>query len=158
MKTNSMKLWLASLSCFTIAACGGPDLNATNAAKYAKIFEEGRASLDRNNPGALPSPWEAEKFKKLWDQRDWVTLSGEVMQNGYDMDVQWFYLGEAAYGENLKAAAVTYYRVALGDSTSFDSNRRCRSFPHFAVDLCSGFVFPNQIQQRLNLLSSEGYH
>lgn len=77
------------------------------------------------------------------------------MQNGYDIDILWFYLGEAAYGGGFKDAAVIYYRVALADFVDRNGNRRCGSF---IGAMCAGFVFPYQIQQRLSMLASEGYN
>lgn len=140
---------LGLIALLIAGGCGGPTINQTNAAALVDDFIEGRAQLPRDNPIALPSPWYRERVFGLWRSQQWMDLARDVIENGYDIDINWFLLGEAARGGGFRNAARVYYTRALNDSRSRDNTRRCG---FFSGSMCAGFVFPRDVQMRLQQL------
>jgi hypothetical protein len=130
-----------------LTGCGGPEITSINAEVSVDDFIAGDAKLERNNPIALPNPWYERRVGDLWRTSQWSVLAKEVVENGYDIDLNWFLLGEAAKGGGFAEAARIYYKKAYDDSISTDKNRRCGMFNKWGM--CIGFVFPRDAEQRL---------
>jgi hypothetical protein len=133
-----------------VAACQGPSIDDANAPTILGAFASGNSQLDRDNPIALPSPWYQRRAHALWENKDWDGLTRAVIENGYDIDLNWFYLGEAARGRGLTQAARAYYTKAYADTLASDETKRCAEFG----DMCSGFAFPADISTALEALDT----
>ena len=132
-----------------LAGCTGTRIDARNAASFVDAFVAGRVQLKRNNPFALPSPRYRRHVYDLWIRRQWSYLASDVTENGYDMDLNWFYLGEAAKGQGFFEAAKVYYGRANEDAYSYDANRRCSSFRAIDPWFCAYFSFPRDLVRNL---------
>ena len=114
-------------------------------------FAVGRIELSRNNPIAVANVWSTHRAYGFWFNHQWSMLAKEIIENGYDDDRNWFYLGEAAKGAGFKEAARIYYKKAVIDANASDRNRKCINF---AEGTCSGFTFPRDAEKQLSLIGS----
>lgn len=73
------------------------------------------------------------RAKGLHQQALWVDLASEVTRVGYASDLTYYYLGRAADGLGARAAASTYYRLALA------SDNRCAGM---LFSSCDGIDVP----------------
>lgn len=150
MKPLEAMRWLLLFALLAVAACqGGPTINAQNAEAFTYAFVAGRVELSSDNPLTLPSPWYRRRVYALWRSGQWANLAADVAENGFDMDINWFYLGESAKAQGFNDAARAYYRRAYNDSISSFGNRRCASFLHIDHTFCAGFRFPQDVLLRM---------
>lgn len=142
-----LRVNLLVFSAFVAVGCHGPSVS-TDPERYLDQFLNGQIKLGRNNPIALPSPWDQRRMRNQWQQRQWSALARDVIENGYIMDINYFYLGEAASGLGRYDAARIYYINALNLSSG---DRRVAACATFSADMCGGFILPQIIYQRLGL-------
>lgn len=157
MKKRRLTKGMALILLLLVQGCTGPTINRTNAATFVDDLWGGRIVLNRDNPVALPSPWELQYLKDLWTRQDWPKLAGAVTEDGYDEDLLWFYLGEATRSSGNQHAALIYYRMAVENSLTSDHNRQCARFSNLVLgtyfDACSGFVFPRDALLKIQAAS-----
>jgi Zn-dependent protease with chaperone function len=68
-------------------------------------------------------------WKALHDKKAWRDLAVSVMNVGYQNDLSYFLLGEAAAGLGLKDAAQEYYRKAMeAQKAGYDCGSSCEGF------------------------------
>lgn len=143
------------IASFGLISCSQPvAITSRNAPAQAEAFMDGQAVLDRNDPFTLLYPQQRNRLRRLWAAKNWPELSKSVMESDFDIDIAWFYLGEAALGLELRPAAAVYYKHALADyrlgftqsCVSLD-RQPFSSRPNAGLEfgICSGFQFPRAI-------------
>lgn len=80
--------------------------------------------------------------KARYDRQQWKELAIDVARIGYQIDQSYFYLGRAAEGLGHVKAARTYYELAIASRAKCDR----------LLDVCDGFVFPDDALARLQAL------
>lgn len=84
--------------------------------------------------------------RSLYKTGDWHALETEVMDQNYDIDQAWFYLGASAEGMGADLAAQRYYFSAL------TSRFKC----HYGLlNVCDGLNLPELTEQRLMALNAK---
>ena len=76
-------------------------------------FKSGNAVFDCRAGCSFGYSAKKGDWKKLHDRQLWRDLAVSVMQVGYQSDLSYFMLAEAAKGLGLKDAAATYYKRAI---------------------------------------------
>ncbi len=118
---------------------GAPITDVIGALENGEI----RLSCDTACSGAWGSV--SRKVKELHDNGLWRDLAIETARVGFREDLAYYYLGRSAEGLGYDSAADTYYRLAL-------ANRyKCDGF----INNCDGFVFPQDINKRQNILADK---
>lgn len=106
-------------------------------------FKRGEATLECGDC-ALGFGSRLSTLRDLHAQGQWETLAREVLDLGYNQDIAWYYLGEAARGLGLGATARRYYEQAVTlagqKETHCDGPLR---------DLCGGVRLPEAARQAL---------
>ena len=88
------------------------------------------------------------KLKRLHDTQNWEDLASEVARIGFPQDQAYYYLGRSMEGSGSFDAAMVYYKLGL-------ASEKCDGF----INNCDGFVFPEEINNRMLALSkSNGFH
>ena len=126
--------------------------NADDSAPLDDKSKTGETVLDgRSIP---PGYKDLDHFKALWTAKQWSDLAASVTQSGKNLDLLWFYLGEAANGLGYSDAATIYYKKALDLTLDKNNTHKCVFYSHGAIltgtDFCSGFTFPNDISAKLS--------
>lgn len=146
MITSKVKLWVFMM---LLAGCNaGPVIRPENAETFVDDFISGRVKMTYANMFALPSPWYTDRVFNYWRQKQWSLLAREVVENGFDIDINWFLLGESARNSGFYKAAEIYYNRALEDAISNNNIVRCRFYDIKVPSdypTCSHFVFPRDI-------------
>ncbi|HEX2828477.1 MAG TPA: M48 family metallopeptidase [Burkholderiales bacterium] len=75
-------------------------------------FKSGKAVFSCTTECALAYGFQKSTWKTLYEKHQWRDLALRVMKVGYDNDLSYFLLAEAANGMGLKDAAATYRRRA----------------------------------------------
>ena len=78
---------------------------------------------------------------QLYNAGLWKELAEKVYTIGFNQNISYFYLGRAAEELNKPTAAETYYKLA-------------KSGPSCILNGCSGFKFPDVIEQRLSVVKT----
>lgn len=100
------KRFMASMfAALLTAACEGPTIDERNAPQLMDDFAAGRIKLLRNNPIAASNVGSTKRAYGFWFNHQWNMLAKEIIENGYDDDINWFYMGEAANGGGRRGCA-----------------------------------------------------
>jgi Zn-dependent protease with chaperone function len=81
-------------------------------------------------------------WKRMHERQSWRDLAVSLLRVGYDNDLSYFLLAEAANGLGLKGAAKTYYERALA---AHKAGKTCDG----TFNTCEGFDIPKQAQATL---------
>lgn len=130
----------------TLAGCSSKGLQSSSGVPDADVFETFKRGDARLECGlACSGAWGANQLeaKKLYDQESWKPLFDMVAKIGYNSDITYFFLGNAAEGLGYAHAAEKYYDLAL--SADFP----CQTF---FFDNCMGLVLPRDILTKLEAL------
>jgi hypothetical protein len=84
-------------------------------------------------------------MKNLHYDQSWGDLVKLVTTIGFENDLNYYFLGRSAEGEGYAEAAKIYYELALDKKI-----HKCAGL----LNNCDGFVFPRDIQVRLDKMSS----
>ena len=130
-----------------IVAVGAGTVNAQQASLSDGHFQSGQVMLTGRS--IAPPSSELTNLKALWNAKRWNDLAAAVVQSGHNIDLLWFYLGEAANGLGYADAAKIYYARAVDLATDSTKTHKCAFYTKGAfltgTDFCSGFTFPDQI-------------
>jgi Zn-dependent protease with chaperone function len=96
-------------------------------------FKSGKAVFKCTSECALQYTFQKGTWKTLHEKRQWRDLALRVMKVGYDNDLSYFLLAEAAKGLGLRDAAAAYYKRAA-DATA--AGRTCGG----SFNTCDGFA------------------
>lgn len=142
--------WYALLAAPALlcAACATQRDSATDPVgryEVTRELEAGQIRLDCD--WSCSASWNGARNKAagLYRSELWADLAAEVVRVGYGSDLTYFYLARAAEGLGRKAAAETYYRLALA------AGNQCAGR---VVNLCDGIEVASQAQAGLKRLSS----
>jgi predicted Zn-dependent protease len=102
-------------------------------------FKRGETKLDCRLQCSLAYSRGKANWKQLHAKQMWRDLAVAVMQVGYENDLAYFMLGEAASGLGLKDAAATYYKRAIDAGKEYG-----------CADACEGFEVQKLAQGRLS--------
>ena len=91
-------------------------------------FKRGETIFDCRLQCSLAYERRKADWKRLHGQRQWRDLAVSVLQVGYENDLSYFMLGEAASGLGLKEAARKYYRRALDSGAQYGCREECEGF------------------------------
>lgn len=86
-------------------------------------------------------------LKKLHANSQWTSLASLLGESGCNRDLEYFYLGQSAEYSGHMNAAIIYYQLAKS------SKRKC----DLLFNLCEGFVFPRDIEQRISTINLKNY-
>ena len=109
-------------------------------------FKQGQARLDCDSCGHKFGN-RLDELKALHDKGHWEALAREVVNIGYSQDISWYYLGRAAEGMGLVAAARHYYQQAVSLARHGDTH--CEGV---FTDRCGGMRLPAQANEALTRL------
>ncbi len=114
-------------------------------------FRQGRTVLDCR--AACSWQWFARRqtLAGLHATRQWNQLAGEISEIGYQEDLAYFWLGQAAEAEGYLPAAARYYAVAGALARVGDPNLHCASV---SLGGCFGINVPGQSHARLNAVQA----
>jgi hypothetical protein len=84
----------------------------------------------------------------LYAQQQWQPLADKVVQIGYVNDLEYFYLGRAAEGLGYYDAALKYYRISGGASTSGGPNSALHCRTQLSNN-CDGINLPADLYPRI---------
>lgn len=136
-----------------LPACKATQINENNAGATVDQFMEGRANLTVTFP---PWPGYRTELRGIWLRQDWKALAKKTIELGWDNDLSWFYLGEAARGLGLRDAAREYYKHSIADTLMEPiphNDHACAFYsPAISDDPCNGLQFPRMSQLRLQQL------
>jgi hypothetical protein len=87
----------------------------------------------------------------LYARQDWVGLTNSVQKIGFQIDINYYFLGRAAEAYGAYGAAVRYYRKA-GElaATDFEPNHCLRA----DLDMCAGVNLAAELPQRIQRASA----
>lgn len=88
-----------------------------------------------------------DELREAYRKGEWVKLVNIVLSRRAAWDTYYFYLGRAAEELGYEKAAITYYGLAINS----DQNKKCNG----VIDLCDGFVFPQDAQVHLDALTAD---
>jgi Zn-dependent protease with chaperone function len=91
-------------------------------------FKRGDTVFDCRLQCSLAYERRKDSWKELHQRALWRDLAVSVLQVGYENDLGYFMLGEAARGLGLKDAAPKYYRRALDAGAEYGCGERCEGF------------------------------
>jgi hypothetical protein len=139
------RLTISVLMPFAFFGCAAVGVNDATGQKITDpnaAFAKGEIRLTCGL--ACSGAWGAvrNKLRQLHDNSLWSDLKLEVLKIGKEADLAYYYIGRAAEGEGNFDAAKIYYRLAL--AASF----KCSG----VINVCDKFVFPGDINIRLNSL------
>jgi len=106
-------------------------------------FKRGETVLDCAYGCALSYAYYKGEWKKMYDRKAWRDLALSVLQVGYQNDLSYFMLAEAAGALKLPDAAAAYYRRALA------AGEAGRSCAEGLADTCEGFEVRRLAQSAL---------
>lgn len=102
-----------------------PEVDATKAMAFYspsyESFKQGTIELTCKSCG-LKFYLNQSDFKKLHDSQDWRGLAQNIIKIGYEFDLSYYYLGEAARGLGLIEPSKVYFRKAKELSETLDSS------------------------------------
>lgn len=101
-----------------------------------KSLETGNARLTCGLPCAFSYGWANRKLKLLHDTENWDELIYEVVNIGHEKNIAYYYLGRSYEAKGNLDAAEKYYRLGL-------ASNKC------VGNICNGFTFPDEIDNRL---------
>lgn len=130
-----------------LVGCGTPPKHDTQGVDLDKQkFSSGSVVLSCSTTGCA---WTFEGKRRLMlslhQSRQWEQLATAVIALGYDYDLSYFYLGQAAEGIGKPVAALEYYRLSLA------SQSKCSG----AVNGCDNFVLTTLVPSRIRQLETE---
>ena len=133
--------YAAVLVVLFVAGCAKQYTNLTTDQRIQllKSFERGEARLSCN-VGCIASN-SPTKARKLLERGEWSELAIEILKVGYDLNLNYYFLGRAAEGIGKYGAAKRYYLLAL-------NTNKCHTG-------CVGFSFPGDITKRLDLIADK---
>ena len=108
-------------------------------------FSRGEIRLTCGLPCSVTQGLNRQAMKNLHYDQAWGDLVRLVTKTEHDIDLNYYYLGRSAEGEGYIEAAKTYYQLSLKHTY------KCAGW----IDNCDGFVFPKDIQTRLDRMSSK---
>lgn len=111
-----------------------------------EAFKRGEAVLHCEDCG-LAFSRRLDRLRTYYAGRAWEALAREVLEVGYVQDISWYYLGAAAEGLGLPAAAEYYRRAA--ELARFRETH-CQGL---FTDLCNGIDLPRQAEAALARLA-----
>jgi tetratricopeptide (TPR) repeat protein len=135
-------LILLTSACSTIPS-SGVVLNSRGIPELSEEFRLGSARLECALTCAGAYGAMRRKLRALHDSGLWADLAIEVLRIGFSNDQAHYYLGTAAEGLGYNAAAEVYYRRTIAVAKS---SPKCAAF---LVNVCDGFVFPEEAESRL---------
>lgn len=91
-------------------------------------FKRGDTTFDCRFQCSIAFERRKSQWKQLHARGLWRDLALSVIQVGYENDLSYFMLGEAARGLALKDAARTYYRRALDAGRQYGCGEGCEGF------------------------------
>ena len=91
-------------------------------------FKRGDTTFDCRLQCSLAYERRKAGWKRLHAQKQWRDLAVSVLQVGYQNDLSYFMLGEAARGLGLGEAAHKYYRRALDSGAEYGCREDCEGF------------------------------
>ena len=91
-------------------------------------FKRGAVTFDCRMQCSLAYARRKGDWKALHARQLWRDLAISVMQVGYDNDLAYFMLGEAATGLGFKDAATTYYKRAVATGKDYGCGDGCEGF------------------------------
>jgi predicted Zn-dependent protease len=91
-------------------------------------FKRGDTVLDCRLQCSVAYERRKDDWKQLHARGQWRDLAVSVLQVGYQSDLSYFLLGEAAGGLGLGEAAQKYYRRALDAGTEYGCGEDCAGF------------------------------
>ena len=91
-------------------------------------FKRGETGFDCRFQCSLAYERRKGDWKQLHARGLWRDLAVSVLQVGYENDLSYFMLGEAARGLGLNDAARKYYRRALDAGASYGCGEGCEGF------------------------------
>lgn len=145
-----MRRFMCALPLLLLAACATQRETATDPVgryEVTRELETGQLRLDCD--WACSGTWAGARSKAagLFRSQLWADLAAEVVRVGYGSDLTYFYLGRAAEALGRKAAAETYYRLALAAGNTCDG---------LLLNRCDGIDVPAQAQAGLKRVQSAG--
>ena len=111
-----------------------------------EAFEKGEVRLNCVWSCAGAAGQARNRQRAFLARGDWKSLAMETAQIGFDEDLSYFYLGQAAELLGLPEAAKTYYRLSL--EAKVTCGRR-GPYNLLGINNCDGLVFPADAQARL---------
>ncbi len=91
-------------------------------------FKRGDTTFDCRFQCSIAYERRKSDWKRLHERALWRDLAVSVIQVGYESDLSYFMLGEAARGLGLKDAARKYYRRALDAGEQYGCGEGCEGF------------------------------
>ena len=140
-------LRLATLvTLLSLAACGAPPkYDPQRVSLDMRSFSEGAVVMSCSSVGCAGSFGAKRRLLlQLYRSRNWERLANEVVALNYDIDLSYFYLGQAALGMSKYKAAVTYYQLGLY------ADQKCAG----VIDVCDGFKVPELLQAGVDIAGS----
>ena len=131
----SVGLCLGSIGC---ATTGSYTLSGEKIIDVKASLKKGDIRLTCGIGCSGASGYHRRQKKMMHDNALWHDLALKVVNVGFEMDREYYYLGRSAEGLGYFDAALTYYKLA---KTVF----KCGG----VIDNCDGLVFPRDIDQRL---------
>lgn len=131
------------ISAFTIMACstGHDDGETINLADNLKRFEAGESELICNLRCSGSYGAAKPGLESLYRSKKWPELAESTIRTGYTIDLNWYYLGQAAEALGYQPAARKYYETAL------TTTLKCDSWP---FNICGGIDVPGSARQSLD--------
>jgi hypothetical protein len=143
---SSLKLvFLTAL--LMVAGCGSPTKHDTKQVGIdLQQFSGGKVNLTCSTTTCAWTFGGNRKLLLMLQQsRQWERLANEVVALDYDLDLSYFYLGQAAEGMGKPSAALHYYRLSL------DHRNKCNG----VVNICDNFVLQLIIPSRISQLETQ---
>jgi len=141
---------MASAALAALAGCAAPMATQDPAQRMAAIdsTRAGTAVLSCGNDLSCALRWQNVRQTALQDAaaQQWADLAALVIGAGYNADVSWYYLGQAAQGMGSYDAARQYFNTAIGDAAA-GGPAACAGG---VVDLCNGVAVANDAQMLLS--------
>jgi len=147
---------MASAALAALAGCAAPMATQDPAQRMAAIdsTRAGTAVLSCGNDLSCALRWQNVRQTALQDAaaQQWADLAALVIGAGYNADVSWYYLGQAAQGMGSYDAARQYFNTAIGDAAA-GGPAACAGG---VVDLCNGVAVANDAQMLLSQVPGPG--
>ena len=135
-----LMLFGAVLCILALTACESK-YKVVTADVRAQMLDElrsGKLSLDCTSSCMFTWIQQAPRMHALDISERWEDLAIGVMQIGYEQDLSYYYMGQAAQGLGYHTAAISYYQYAMALATGQNNLARCKSGQSNVSDPCQG--------------------
>lgn len=142
MKSNFSRIMAVVFG--ALASAANIQVSAQTPSTLSDEFKSGNLKLEYSVFGRGASG--ADDLKRMYDNKSWEELVKGVVSKRFVVNTYYFYLGAAAEGLGLPAAAYKYYELAA------KTPEKCVDYQVLS-DSCVGFKFPDDPVRRMSGLA-----